>query len=500
MPKRFVTIWFRHLLTDWLSLRRPELQKVPFVLAVKDHGRLLITSSNSLAEAEGIMPGMVAADAKALIPSLEIIDDIPGKGDKLLKALGEWCIRYAPIIALDPPDGLILDISGCAHLWGGEQEYLSEIVTRLRSKGYDVRAAMADTIGAAWAVSRFGRTKPIVESNAQAEALLSLPPAALRLEPQNLLRLQKLGLKNISSFVSMPRSVLRRRFGQGILQRLDQALGNENEPIQSLHPVEPYLERLPSLEPIRTAVGIEIAVQKLLEMLCKRLQQDGKGIRTAVFKAYRIDGKVVQMEIGTNLASHNTQHLFKLFQLKISTLEPALGIELFVLEAPKVEDIPPQQEALWTGKPGLEDSSLAELLDRLAGKIGANTIHRYLPDEHYWPERSIRISSSIKDKPSIRWRSDKPRPVQLLARPEHIEVTAPIPDYPPMLFRYKGKVHHVKKADGPERIEREWWLEGGQHRDYYHVEDENGQRYWLFRSGHYNGDGSNEWFIHGFFA
>jgi len=285
-----------------------------------------------------------------------------------------------------------------------------------------------------------------------------------------------------------------------MLQRLDQALGNEDEPIKSLLPVEPYQERLPSLEPIRTAIGIEIAVPKLLEMLCKRLQQEGKGIRTAVFKGYRIDGKVVQMAIGTNLASHNIPHLFKLFELKISTLEPALGIELFVLEAPKVEDIPPQQEALWTGKPGLEEGALAELLDRLAGKVGEDNIHRYLPDEHYWPERSIKNSSSIKDKPSIRWRSDKPRPVQLLARPEHIEVTAPIPDYPPMLFRYKEKVHHVKKADGPERIEREWWLDGGQHRDYYHVEDENGQRYWLFRSGHYNGDGSNEWFIHGFFA
>lgn len=500
MQKRFIAIWFRHLLTDWLAIRRPDLRKVPFAFAIKDHGRLVITASNILAESEGIIPGMVAADAKALIPSLEIIDDIPGKENKLLTRLGEWCIRYTPVIAIDSPNGLVLDISGCAHLWGGEQTYLKEIVTRLRSKGYDVRAAMADTIGTAWAVSRFGKIKPIIDANGQADALLSLPPAALRLDSQVLERLQKLGLRTISNFITMPRSVLRRRFGPGILQRLDQALGNEDEPLKCLLPVEPYQERLPSLEPIRTATGIEIAVQKLLEMLCKRLQQEGKGIRTAIFKGYRIDGKVVQMEIGTNLASHNTHHLFKLFELKISTLEPALGIELFVLEAPRVEDIPPHQEAIWSDKPGLEDCALAELLDRLAGRIGADSIHRYLPDEHYWPERSIKVSSSIKDKPSIRWRSDKPRPVQLLDRPEQIEVTAPIPDYPPMLFRYKHKVHQVKKADGPERIEREWWVDRGQHRDYYHVEDENGQRYWLFRSGHYNGDGSNEWFIHGFFA
>ncbi|SKB83329.1 Y-family DNA polymerase [Daejeonella lutea] len=500
MSKRFVAIWFRHLLTDWLALRRPDLRNLPFVIAIKDHGRLLITATNNLAETEGIYPGMLAADAKALVPSLEIIDDIPGKGNKLLKGIGEWCIRYTPIIIMDPSDGLILDISGCAHLWGGEHAYLQEIISRLKGNGYDVRAAIADTIGTAWAVARFGKINPIIGFNQQAEALLSLPPAALRLESSVLERLQKLGLKTISSFMTMPRSVLRRRFGEGILLRLDQALGNEDEFYTSLLPVKPYEERLPSLEPIRTAVGIEIAVQKLLEMLCKRLQQEGKGIRTAVFKGYRIDGKVVQMAIGTNLASHNIQHLYKLFELKISTLEPALGIELFTLEASKVEDIPPHQEALWTGKPGLEDGSLAELLDRLAGKVGAETIHRYLPDEHYWPERSIKTSCSIKDKPSIRWRTDKPRPVQLLAQPEKIDVTAPIPDYPPMLFRYKEKVHHVKKADGPERIEREWWLDAGQHRDYYHVEDQNGQRYWLFRSGHYNEDGANEWFIHGFFA
>ncbi len=500
MQKRFVAIWFRHLLTDWLTLRRPALGEIPFVLAIKDHGRLVITAANSLAEQQGLSVGMVAADAKALIPSLEIMDNLPGQEIKLLTALGKWCIRYTPTIALDPPHGLILDVSGCAHLWDGERSYLKEIVTRLRSKGYDVRAAMADTIGTAWAISRFGKLRAIIESKGQAEALISLPPASLRLEPDVLERLQKLGLRTISSFISIPRPALRRRFGPGLLQRLDQALGNEEEPLKSLQPVEPYQERLPCLEPIRTVKGIEIALQRLLEILCTRLHQEGKGLRNAVFKGYRIDGKVVQMEIGTSLASHNTRHLFKLFELKISTLEPALGIELFTLEAPKVEAIPPVQEALWAGKPGLEDSAVAELLDRLAVKVGANTIHRYLPDEHYWPERSIKVSSSILEKPVMIWRSERPRPVQLLAIPERIEVTAPIPDYPPMLFRHKGEVHQVKKADGPERIEREWWLEGGQHRDYYHVEDENGQRYWLFRSGHYQDGGSDQWFIHGFFA
>jgi len=501
MQRRFVSIWFRHLTTDWLTLRRPELREVPFVFAASVRGRIVVTAANVLAKANGITAGMAAADAKAIVPSLEVVDDIPGQAAKLLKALGEWCIRYTPLIAADLPDGLILDVSGCAHLWGGERAYLGAIIKILRSKGYDARGAMADTVGTAWAVARFGRVKPIIESDRQADALLPLPPAALRLEPVILERLQKLGFYTIKSFIGIGRSVLRRRFGQGFLLRLDQALGSEDEPLQLLQPVEPYQERLPCLEPIRTETGIEIAIKKLLESLCLRLQGEGKGLRTAILKCYRVDGQLIEVSIGTNRASHHIGHLFKLFELKISSIEPALGIELFILEAPKVEDVDPVQEVLWSPEGcGLEDASLAELLDRLANKIGAGSIHRYLPDEHYWPERSIKIARSLKEKPGTAWRTDRPRPSLLLPRPERIEVTSLIPDYPPMLFIYKNKVHQVKKADGPERIEREWWLESGEHRDYYYVEDQDGSRYWLFRSGHYSGNQSGQWFIHGFFA
>ena len=238
----------------------------------------------------------------------------------------------------------------------------------------------------------------------------------------------------------------------------------------------------------------------LLETLCLRLHEEGKGLRTAVLTCYRLDGKVVQVDIGTNAPSHHIEHLFKLFELKICEIEPALGIELFVLEAPKVEDISILQEVIWTSNPGLDDQKVAELLDRLAVKVGANNIHRYLPDEHYWPERSTKLAFSIEEKPLIPWRSDRPRPTRLLLKPMPIQVTVPIPDYPPMLFIYRGVTHKVTKADGPERIEREWWLEQGEHRDYYRVEDEQGYRYWLFRSGHYADDKEQDWFIHGYFA
>ena len=501
MSNRYITIWFPLLTTDWFALRRPELRGIPFVLAAKDHGRMVITASNEHAYAQGIPAGMPVADARALLPTLQVVDDKPGLAATLLQALAEWCIRFTPIAAADPPQGLILDVQGCTHLRGGDGPYLQEIITRLQTAGYHTRAAMADSIGAAWAITRYGAGAMTITGGAdQTAALFKLPPEALRLEPEIVDRLHKLGLRSIGSFVGMPRTQLRRRFGPGLLQRIDQAFGLETETIEPVQTPTQYQERLPCLEPIVTATGIEIALQRLLETLCNRLQKEEKGLRSAVLSCYRVDGKQQQLSIGTNRATHNPIHLFKLFEPKISTIEPDLGIELFVLEAPKVEDAPPMQETIWSGSTGLDNSSIAELLDKITGRFGPDSIHRWLPDERHWPERAIKPAISLLEKPTTPWLTDRPRPIHLLSKPEPIMVTAPIPDYPPMLFRYKGQLHTITKADGPERIEREWWLDDGPHRDYYTVEDETGQRYWLFRSGHYTEEQIPQWFIHGFFA
>lgn len=479
--------------------RQPALQGSPFVLAAPERGRMTIKAVSITAEALGIEIGSVVADARAIYPSLQVLDDEPGSTAKLLDGLAKWCIRYTPVVAIDPPDGLMLDISGCAHLWGGERLYLKEIIAKLKGFGYDVRAAIADTVGTAWAIARHGKITAIIEPGTLTEALLPLPPAALRLDMAILERMHKLGFYQINSFIGMPRAMLRRRFGQALLDRLAQALGEVKEPIESVQLVLPYQERLPSMEPIRTAAGIEIALQKLLETLCTRLLREGKGLRSAAFKGYRVDGKTQLIEIGTNHPSRSVAHLLKLFELKIATITPGLGIELFLLEAPVIEDLSLAQETLWNISIEQDQTAITNLLDRVAGRVGFGAIHRYLPDEHYWPERSVKLATYLKEKSTVAWRIDLPRPVTLLPKPERIEVTVPVPDYPPLLFRYKGKVHKISKADGPERIEQEWWLQQGMHRDYYCVEDETGARYWLFRMGHYNEDHS-EWFIHGFFA
>lgn len=499
MQRRFVSIWFRHLKTDWFSIRQPDLRSVPFALRSNDHGRMIIAASNHVAEAKGAYNRMVLADARATIPGLEVRDDQPDLPAKLLRRLAEWCIRFSPVVAPDPPDGLLLDATGCSHLWGGDDPYVSAILKKLNARGYNVRVAMADTIGIAWGIARFSNEMFIVPSGRHIDALMNLPPEALRLEEPTADRLHKLGLHKVRRFINIPRPSLRRRFGQHFMMRLDMALGHKTENIQPILPFEPYQERLPCLEPIITAVGIEIALRKLLEVLCHRLLQEQKGMRKGIFRCFRVDGKIEQIEITTSYPSHSVNHLFRLFEIKISSIDPGLGIELFVLEAPKAEDHFPQQERMWEASGGLESIRLSELIDRLANRTGPDAVHRYLPAEHYWPERSFKTASSLREIPASTWRSDKPRPLRLLSVPEPIQVSAPIPDFPPMLFRHQGKVHQVINADGPERIEQEWWLSQGQHRDYYCVEDEEGKRYWVFRSGYYD-DKIYRWFLHGFFA
>lgn len=495
-----MSIWFCSLKTDWYIRRHPELKEVPFVLANSVHGRMIVNSANKPARKQGISKGITVADARSFVHSLQVVEDQPGLFANLLHSLCEYCVRYSPVVATDEPDGLMMDITGCAHLWGGEQHYLTEIYNRFKKFGYEVQLSIADTIGSAWGFARFTQHNTIVEIGEQVNALLCLPPAALRLEPAIIERLEKLGLCRLESFIKMPRPSLRRRFGAQLLQRIDEAVGIKEEFLVPVCPIDAYHERLPCVEPIATATGIRIALERLLQNMCKRLLSEQKGLRNAILKGYRLDGKIEMINIGTNRPSCNSSHLYKLFEIKLDSIEPALGIELFTLDAEKVEDLPSKQEDLWQMSEGLDDNCLAELLDRLAGRIGVDKIRRFMPEEHYWPERSYKATTDINEKIQTTWKLDRPRPLHILFKPDLIEVTAPIPDYPPMLFRYNGKLHKILKADGPERIEQEWWLQQGQHRDYYNVEDEDGHRYWLFRLGHYDNNRNYQWFIHGFFA
>jgi protein ImuB len=499
MSKRFVSIWFPYLTTDWHARKQLQLREKAFVLKVTVRNRVVITAANALAKAQGIYENMVLADAKALYPSLHVMDDKPTLSTQLADRIAEWCIRFTPIACADHPNGVLLDASGCTHLWGGEEAYLNDISKRLSQRGYTVRVAIADTIGCAWAMARYSNQR-IVEKGKQSTALLDLPAAALRIDEETNEVLHKLGLRKIRDIIAIPGKSLRRRFDATLIQRLQQAIGEEEENIVPVYPIEPYQERLPCIEPIKTKEGIEIALQHLLDSLCSRLRKEGKGLRKAFFRAYQLDGGTSGIEISTNQPSQNVEHLFQLFGIKLSSIEPKEGIELFLLEATVVEEVLAKQEGLWTTQSGLLNGEVLDLMDRFTNRLGREAVQRFLPTEHYWPERSYKKAGDLNERPTTEWKLDRPRPLQILSPPEFIEVTAPVPDYPPLSFRYKGQLHIVAKADGPERIEQEWWIHEGDHRDYYAVEDEEGKRYWLFRSGHYNETKSPKWYLHGFFA
>lgn len=500
MQKRWVMIWFPFLKTDWAIRKQPALSGKPFVMALKLQGRMVVTAANEISSAEGVCASMTVADARAIIPSLVVLEEDPAIFPALLKKMAEWCIRFSPYVSLAEPDGLLIDASGCAHLWGGEPYYLETILKKIKAIGFTCKVAMADTIGTAWALAHYGKQGAISPAGQSYQSLLSLPPASLRLEQETTETLHKLGLHRVGDFISMPVSALRRRWGPHLIQRIQQATGFTEETAEPVCPVEPYQERLPCLEPVQTATALLIALEKLLENLCQRLAKEQLGIRKAQFKAYRIDGNLQQIGIGTNRATHQQKHLFRLFETKLEAMEPEPGIELFVLEANKVERTVTRQESIWEKPFGWQHPRLGELMDRITVKEEKILIKRFFPAEHHWPERSFSYHSSLDEKSTGEWHLPASRPLYLLPHPHPVEVTAPIPDYPPMLFRYKGKLHKIIKADGPERIEQEWWIREGEHRDYYQLEDEEGQRYWVFRLGHYTGGKNYQWFIHGFFA
>lgn len=499
MNKRYVSIWLKYLLTDHVQRKEPALAKVPFVLSCPSHGRLIVAASNPEAARKGILSGMVLADARAIEPTTEVRNHDAELEQKLLLKMAEWCIRFAPIAAVDLPGGVILDASGCAHLWGGEEKYIEDIISKFALRGYQAKAAIADTIGAAWAMARFG-TALVIPPGQQTQALLPLPSSGLRLNQEVLDKLTKLGLRQIKDVLGMSKASLRRRFGEEIISRINQAIGIEEEHPVAVLPSETYSERLPCIDLIVTATGIKLALERTLDKLCDKLSSKEMGLRIARLLCYRIDGKIEEVKISTNRPSNNFHHLLKLFEPELSHIEPDLGIELFILEAPLVEACSPSQTHIWESKWAVDSIPFSEFIDRVQSRIGSHKITRWMPDEHYWPERACKKAITYNQTLQNNWKVERPRPLFLLPHPETIEVAAPVPDYPPMLFRRKGKVHKIIKADGPERIEQEWWIEEGHHRDYYGVEDDEGHRYWIFRSGHYDAANKSQWFLHGFFS
>jgi protein ImuB len=443
---------------------------------------------------------MTLADARALVPGLEVAEADPEADRAALGKFAEWCTLYTPWTATDGEDGLILNITGCAHLFGGEESLVSDLTLRLKRLGYTTRAAVGDTLGAAWAWAHFGEGGIVAPGHTRT-ALKSLPIAALRLPVETVDRLERLGLKRISDLIDMPRAPLAARFGDLLLRRLDQALGLEDEPISPREPVTPWRSRIAFAEPIGRLEDLQRGVRGLLDELCTLLKAPKLGARRLELRLYRVDGTTQRFAVGTSRPVRDPAHLMRLFSERLEEADPGFGIEVMVLGATDTERFREDQLDLESQKAGAEEE-LARLIDRLQNRLGARSIVRAAPFDSHIPERAVTVVPATAPPGSADWMAEQPRPVRLLPSPEPIEAVAPVPDDPPLSFRWRRVHHRVTKAEGPERIAPEWWRRGEtkRSRDYYWIEDTEGRRFWVYRDGAYQPDKTPRWYLHGLFA
>lgn len=461
----------------------------------QDGARRLLAGVDAAARRLGLRPGMSAAHAGALVPGLHLVPADPEADAAALARLGLWCQRYAPIVALDPPDGLVIDITGAAHLHGGEAPLLADLSARLERTGITARLALADTPGCAWGLARFGEGG-IVPPGDAAPVLAPLPVAALRLGAEAARALQDVGLARIGQLSDKPRAALRLRFGAEILFRLDRALGHASEPLTALAAPETPRVALRFAEPVGARESLERVVADLCALLVPELERRGLGARRLDLVFVRVDSLDQAIRIGTAGPSRDATHLARLLAERLSLIDPGFGIEEAVLSASRVEPLAERQNSHLAAGPQAPD--LAALVDTLLVRLGAARVYRLAPVESDLPERAVRRVSALAAPLGALWPTDLPRPARLLAPPEPVMAMAEIPDAPPLFFVWRNTRHLIARADGPERILGEWWVadaEAELTRDYYRVETEAGERFWLFRDGPMQANG--RWWLHG---
>jgi protein ImuB len=466
----------------------------------------LVFAANVAAQAAGLHVGMPASKAQALVPDLIIRDAEPSEDADGLEKLALWALhRYSPIVAADPPDGIIIEASGAAHLHGGEVPMLNDIVDRLAAAGITARAAMADGWGAAHAFARYvNRPVLVIPPGKSSEIILRLPIEALRLPEDMVANLRRLGFERIGDLTDKPRAPLELRFGPQLHRRLDQAIGMQNEAIDPVRPPELIEARRMFAEPIGAAETLARYSGKLVDELCEMLEAKGLGARRLDLLFHRVDGGIQAIRIGTATPVRGRKRLTRLLCDKLETIDPGFGVEMMSLCATLAEPFETKQirTSLLSDEPDIDVSAL---IDTLTNRVGEEKLYRFAPVASDVPERSVRRIAPTSPATGETWPDHWPRPSRLLTAPERIETVALLPDHPPVSFSWRGIRRRVKRADGPERVFGEWWKRDAELatvRDYFQVEDEAGERFWIYRAG--DGEdkatGSHSWFLHGIFG
>lgn len=455
----------------------------------------------------GLTRGQALAEARAIYPLLEAVEAEPAADARLLAEIADWADRYTPLVATDGEAGLMLDVTGSVHLFGGEAAMVADLLARLEVQGFAASAAIADTPGAASAAARFTK-RPVVAPGGAAEMLKPLPMAALRLPLETVAMLERVGLKRIGQIIGAPRAPLAARFGAGLIQRLDQALGQEEEAISPRRAMPELMAERRFAEPISRVEDIAATTASLAGSLEERLAERGIGGRSFELALYRVDGIVSRTTIGTSRPLRTPRLIGELFAEKFDLLTDELdagfGFEMVRLAVLAADDDRPAQIDLAGDADG--DADLSRLIDRIGVRLGLERIVRIAPGDSHVPERAAAALPATHGATALAWPEmpeEEPidRPLRLFARPEPVETIAEIPEGPPLRFRWRRALYEVARAEGPERIAAEWWREDGLTRDYYRVEDSAGHRFWLFREGLYDREtAAPRWFLHGLFA
>ncbi len=474
----------------------------PLALVIEDAAGPLVHAVNSAALVDGARRGMRLTDARALNPALQVMPaDLAGE-TLLLADMARWAQRWSPLVEIDGDDGLRLDVTGAAHLFGGEQGLLEDVRNCFARTGFAALTAIAPTPLAAWALARF--TPGAIVSERAAPALADLPVAALRLSPLATRTLERLGLKTIGALAGVERRSLARRFrdGDNPLDALDRALGRKAEPLTATPANRPPRAALRLEEPVIDPVAGPQALDILVPRLVRELEARKLGARQLSLTGFRVDATTHCVSVMTAIASRDPAHLKRLLADKAARLDPGFGFDAFVLVADWSEGLGAAQDSLVEDFSGARD--IARLIDRLSVKLGADCVRRPIARQSHVPERASGWQAALA-APQPESRPIRPlRPQRLLDRPEAIAVIYATPEGLPRRFVWRRAVHDIARVAGPERIAPEWWRERStaRLRDYYRVEDQAGRRYWIFRQG-LIGDGRGgapAWFIHGLFV
>ncbi|WP_082366376.1 Y-family DNA polymerase [Rhizobium acidisoli] len=502
---RVVSVFLPTLPTDRIRRADPSLSpNTPLVVIARSGSKRWVAAADRAALKLGLRVGMPAAKAQALVQGLTMIDADPVADLATLERLTLWALsQYSPVVTMDPPDGIVMDTAGADHLQGGEDLMLSGLVNRFRGRGLAARAAVADSWGAAHALARSTNRETIIISRGEtAKAVNRLPLSSLRLPVEIVASLRTLGFATVGDLAATPRAPLTLRFGPEIGRRLDQMFGRIAEPIDPIRPADLVEVQKSFAEPIGAPETIEKYVSRLVRQLCLELEKRGLGVRRADLIVHRVDNTLQSLRAGTAKPVRDIAWLTKLFRDRIEKIEPGFGIDKLSLTAIIAEPLVDVQSASSLMEEQVTD--VTPLIDVL-GNRGGQRIFRVAPVASDVPERSVQRIAPTADEIGATWPLHWPRPSRLLPHPEAIEVIALLPDHPPVSFTWRGKRRRVKRADGPERIFGEWWQRSSEWvavRDYFVVEDDAGERFWIFRSG--DGvdteTGSHAWFLHGVFA